>query len=183
MAFRKLPSELGWRSHCEDEQQTNNLKGLRQTLLNSSVYAGQGPDHWVLRHWAFLPDEALRQLALIIFMMEQGAVPAQALLVYVGFIPKATISVRYSGTMQSKAPLLCGLPFFAPFELKFQPCLGLKQLEFCGMSLPFLTAYPLQSLSRLPLSKDILGMAIRTHMGPRAFKEGTFISSWYVPGA
>ena len=37
---------------------------------------------------AFLPDEALRQLALIIFMMEQGAVPAQALLVYIGLIPK-----------------------------------------------------------------------------------------------
>ena len=27
----------------------------------------------------------------------------------------------------------------------------------------------------------LLGMAIRTHMGPRAFKEGTFISSWHVP--
>ena len=27
----------------------------------------------------------------------------------------------------------------------------------------------------------ILGMAIRTHMGPRAFKEGKFISSWFLP--
>ena len=60
----------------------HKLATIRHTLPSSSVYAGQGPDHWLLRHWAFLPDEALRQLALIIFMMEQGAVPAQALLVY-----------------------------------------------------------------------------------------------------
>ena len=60
----------------------HKLATIRHTLLSSSVYAGQGPDHWVLKRWAYLPDEALRQLALIIFMMEQGAVPAQALLVY-----------------------------------------------------------------------------------------------------
>ena len=41
------------------------------------------------KHWAFLPGEALRQLVLINFMMEQASVSAQALLVYVGLIPKA----------------------------------------------------------------------------------------------
>ncbi len=45
----------------------HKLATHRQALLDSSIYAGQGPDHWVLKHWAFLPDEALRQLALIIF--------------------------------------------------------------------------------------------------------------------
>ena len=45
----------------------------------------------------FLQDEDLRQLALIIFMMEQGSVPAQALLVYVGLIPKAAGGERPIG--------------------------------------------------------------------------------------
>ena len=75
----------------------HKLATIRQALLDSSIYAGQGPDHWVLRHWAYLPDEALRQLALIIFMMEQGSVPAQALLVYVGLIPKSAGGERPIG--------------------------------------------------------------------------------------
>ena len=65
--------------------------------MDSSVDAGQGPDHWVLKLWAYLPDEALRQLALITFMMEQGSVPAHALLVYVGLIPKAAVGERPFG--------------------------------------------------------------------------------------
>ena len=44
-----------------------------------------------------MPEEALRQLALIIFMMEQGSVLAQALLVYVGLIPKPTGGERPIG--------------------------------------------------------------------------------------
>ena len=75
----------------------HKLATIRRALLDSSIYAGQGPDHLVLKHWAFLPDEALRQLALIISMMEQGAVPARALLVYVGLIPKATGGERPIG--------------------------------------------------------------------------------------
>ena len=31
----------------------HKLATIRQALLDSSIYAGQGPDHWVLKHWAF----------------------------------------------------------------------------------------------------------------------------------
>ena len=61
---------------------------LRFVLKTCSVSAGQGPDHQVLRHWAFLPDEGLRCLLLIMGMMENGSLPIQALMVYVGLMPK-----------------------------------------------------------------------------------------------
>ena len=97
--------------------------------------------------WAYLPDEALRQLALIIFMMEEGSVPAQALLVYVGLIPKATGGERPIGLTAMLYRLALRLrkalvsewddkragfwddappyeqPSCAPSELKSLPCL------------------------------------------------------------
>ena len=60
---------------------------LKIVLKSCSVSAGQGPDHQVLRHWAFLPDEGLRCLLLIMGMMESGSAPIQALMVYVGLMP------------------------------------------------------------------------------------------------
>ena len=56
--------------------------------LQEAADSAQRPDHWTLKHLAKLPEEGLRQLALILFMLARGAVPAQELLVYIGLIPK-----------------------------------------------------------------------------------------------
>ena len=56
--------------------------------LQEAADSAQGPDHWTLKHLAKLPEEGLRQLALILFVMARGAVPAQELLVYIGLMRK-----------------------------------------------------------------------------------------------
>ena len=45
---------------CTPKLPKHKRASIRQALSDSSIHAGQGPDHWVLKHWAFLPDEALR---------------------------------------------------------------------------------------------------------------------------
>ena len=66
----------------------HKMATLRFVLKSCSVSAGQGPDHQILRHWAFLPDEGLRCLLLILGGMVSGSMPIQALMVYVGLMPK-----------------------------------------------------------------------------------------------
>ena len=70
---------------------------LRVVLKSCYVSAGQGPDHQILRHWAFLPDEGLRCLLFITGGMESGSIPIQALMVYIGLLPKPTGGERPIG--------------------------------------------------------------------------------------
>ena len=66
----------------------HTICSVRYALKGSTVSAGQGPDHQVLKHWANLPGEAIRMLLLIIYQMEAGSMPMQALMVYISRIPK-----------------------------------------------------------------------------------------------
>ena len=184
----------------------HKLATIRHALLSSSVYAGQGPDHWVLKHWAYLPDEALRQLALIIFMMEQGAVPAQALLVYIGLIPKPAGGERPIGltamlyrlalrlrkalvsewddkhagfwddAVKGSSPLRAAI--LRSLRVEVSSLLGLEAVGILWDVSAFFDSILLAILTPLALEQGfnpwLLGMAIRTHMGPRAFKEGIF---------
>ena len=63
--------------------------------------------------------------------------------------------------------------------------LGLEAVGILWDVSAFLDSISIAILIPLALEQGfnpwLLGMAIRTHMGPRAFKEGKFISSWYVP--
>ena len=62
----------------------HNIGGVRHALKSTNPRAGQGPDHQVLKQWAFLPEEALRFLLLLIYQMEAGTMPMQTLMVYIG---------------------------------------------------------------------------------------------------
>ena len=83
-AFDQLQKAL----HTTPKPPPQKMATLRFVLKACSVSAGQRPDHQVLRHWAYLPDEGLRCLLRILGGMEGGSMPIQALMVYVGLMPK-----------------------------------------------------------------------------------------------
>ena len=64
----------------EDKLPSKLISHLRNVLAGSPKDAGLGIDQQVLRHWALLPDEALKGLLHIIRAMLEGKCPLQALL-------------------------------------------------------------------------------------------------------
>ena len=61
---------------------------LRSCLSSWPAKAGLGVDLWVLKLWANLPEAFLRVLLLILYFMEDGCLPMQALMVLIGLLPK-----------------------------------------------------------------------------------------------
>ena len=188
----------------------NKMATLRVVLKACSVSAGQGPDHQVLRHWAFLPDEGLRCLLLILGSMESGSMPIQALMVYVGLMPKPAGGERPIGLTAMLYRLIMRLEkmLLAEWDEKFAgfwddavkgssplraailrslrvevaKILGYEAIGLLWDITAFFDEVDIALLIPLALSRGFcpwtLGLAVKVHMGPRAFKEGKYISSW-----
>ena len=57
-------------------------------LKSSPAKTGLGADLWVLRLWAELPDAALKTLIGLTYLVQQGILPMQTLVVLIGLMPK-----------------------------------------------------------------------------------------------
>ena len=167
---------------------------LRMVLRACNVSAGQGPDHQVLRHWAF-------------FRMKGSEA---SLLVYVGLMPKPAGGERpigltamlYCLIMRLKKVLLADWDEkFAGFwddavkgssplraailrslRVEVAKILGFEAVGLLWDISAFFDEVDIAMLIPLALDRGfcpwLLGLAVKVHMGPRAFKEGKFISSW-----
>ena len=207
LAFDELQKAL----HVAPKPAPHRIATLRYVLKSCSVSAGQGPDHQILRHWAFLPDEGLRCLLLILGGMENGSLPIQALMVYVGLMPKPAGGERPIGLTAMLYRLLMRLKkaFLADWDDKFAgfwddavkgssplraailrslrvevaKILGYEAIGLLWDISAFFDEVDIALLIPLALSRGFcpwtLGLAVKVHMGPRAFKEGKYISSWF----
>ena len=80
---------LGKACQAEDiETPKFALRHLRNILKSWPAKAGLGLDMWVIRLWATLPDEGLQMLLSIIYLVLEGCVPMQLLMVLIGLLPK-----------------------------------------------------------------------------------------------
>ena len=183
---------------------------LRFVLKSCSISAGQGPDHQVLRHWAFLPNEGLRCLLLILGGMESGSMPIQSLMVYVGLLPKPAggerpigltamlyrllmklkksmladwdekLSGFWDDAVKGSSPLRAAI--LRSLRVEVAKILGYEAVGLLWDISSFFDEVDISLLLPLALSRGFcpwtLGLAVKVHLGPRAFKEGKYVSSW-----
>ena len=65
------------------------IRHLRNILRSGKSRTGLGVDLWVTKLWADLPDDALKILLSLIYLVQQGVMPMQLMVVLVSLIPKA----------------------------------------------------------------------------------------------
>ena len=65
------------------------LRHLRNVLRSAKSRTGLGVDLWITKLWADLPDDALKILLSLIYLVQQGVMPMQLLVVLVSLMPKS----------------------------------------------------------------------------------------------
>ena len=143
-------------------------------------------------------------------MMENGSIPVQALMVYVGLLPKPTGGERPIGltSMLYRLVMKMEKEFLSEWDDKFAgfwddavkgssplraailrsvrvevaKTLGFEAIGILWDISAFFDSIDIAMLIPLALEWEfcpwLLGLAVKVHMGPRAFKEGKYISPW-----
>ena len=74
----------------EAELPSYSLRHLRDVLRGGPVKTGFGLDHWLSWQWAELPDDVLVVLLSLVYLVQQGVLSMQMLVVLVALIFKAS---------------------------------------------------------------------------------------------
>ena len=64
------------------------LRHLRNVLRSAKTRTGLGVDLWITKLWADLPDDAIKVLLSLVYLVQQGVMPMQLLVVLVSLMPK-----------------------------------------------------------------------------------------------
>ena len=65
------------------------IRHLRNVLRSAKTRTGLGVDLWLTKLWADLPDDAIKVLLSLIYLVQQGVMPMQLLVVLVSLMPKS----------------------------------------------------------------------------------------------
>ena len=88
-----ISGSLGRQRDCADdsvELPRYPPRHLRNVPRSGPSKTGLGSDLWLTKLWATLPDDALKVLLSLIYLVQQGVMPMQLLVVLIGLIPKAS---------------------------------------------------------------------------------------------